>query len=96
MKRMAPITALFVDIGGVLLTDGWDHDARKRATTNFKLELAEMEDRAGHRPSASRAGRLCGQHPDVRADRRRLGDPGHSSHGLQVHLRETGFARIAE
>jgi putative hydrolase of the HAD superfamily len=45
MKKRAPITALFVDIGGVLLTDGWDHDARKRAATNFKLELAEMEDR---------------------------------------------------
>jgi putative hydrolase of the HAD superfamily len=45
MKRRAPITALFVDIGGVLLTDGWDHDARKRAATSFKLELAEMEDR---------------------------------------------------
>jgi FMN phosphatase YigB (HAD superfamily) len=45
MKSGAPITALFVDIGGVLLTDGWDHDARKRAATNFKLELAEMEDR---------------------------------------------------
>jgi putative hydrolase of the HAD superfamily len=45
MKRRAPITALFVDIGGVLLTDGWDHDARKRAATNFRLELAEMEDR---------------------------------------------------
>jgi putative hydrolase of the HAD superfamily len=36
---------LFLDIGGVLLTDGWDHHARKRAATNFKLELAEMEDR---------------------------------------------------
>jgi putative hydrolase of the HAD superfamily len=45
MKRRAFITALFVDIGGVLLTDGWDHDARERAATNFKLELAEMEDR---------------------------------------------------
>jgi putative hydrolase of the HAD superfamily len=45
MKRRVPITALFVDIGGVLLTDGWDQDARKRAATNFKLELAEMEDR---------------------------------------------------
>ena len=45
MKKRAPITALFVDIGGVLLTDGWDHDARRRAATNFKLELAEMEDR---------------------------------------------------
>ena len=39
------ITALFLDIGGVLLTNGWDHLARKRAATNFKLEWAEMEDR---------------------------------------------------
>jgi putative hydrolase of the HAD superfamily len=45
MKRSAPITALFLDIGGVLLTDGWDHHARKRAATNFRLELTEMEDR---------------------------------------------------
>jgi putative hydrolase of the HAD superfamily len=36
---------VFVDIGGVLLTDGWDHHARKRAAANFNLELAEMEDR---------------------------------------------------
>ena len=36
---------MFLDIGGVLLTDGWDHHARKRAATYFKLELAEMEDR---------------------------------------------------
>jgi putative hydrolase of the HAD superfamily len=41
----AEITTLFLDIGGVLLTDGWDHHARKRAATHFKLELAEMEDR---------------------------------------------------
>ena len=45
MKRAIPITALFLDIGGVLLTNGWDHHARKRAATHFKLELAEMEDR---------------------------------------------------
>ena len=45
MKRAIPITTLFLDIGGVLLTNGWDHHARKRAATNFKLELAEMEDR---------------------------------------------------
>jgi putative hydrolase of the HAD superfamily len=45
MKRRAPITALFLDIGGVLLTDGWDHHARKRAAAHFKLELAELEDR---------------------------------------------------
>ncbi len=45
MKRAIPITTLFLDIGGVLLSDGWDRHARKRAATNFKLELAEMEDR---------------------------------------------------
>jgi putative hydrolase of the HAD superfamily len=45
MKRAIAITTLFLDIGGVLLTDGWDHHARERAATNFKLELAEMEDR---------------------------------------------------
>jgi len=39
------ITCLFLDIGGVLLTDGWDRHARKRAVTHFKLEAAEMEDR---------------------------------------------------
>jgi len=32
-------------IGGVLLTGGWDHHARKWAATDFNLELAEMEDR---------------------------------------------------
>jgi putative hydrolase of the HAD superfamily len=45
MKRSTEITTLFLDIGGVLLTDGWDHHARKRAATRFKLKLAEMEDR---------------------------------------------------
>jgi putative hydrolase of the HAD superfamily len=45
MKRSTEITTLFLDTGGVLLTDGWDHQARERAATKFKLELADMEDR---------------------------------------------------
>lgn len=45
MRKKTGITYLFVDIGGVLLTDGWDHHARKRAATKFKLELPEMENR---------------------------------------------------
>ena len=45
MMRSTEITNLFLDIGGVLLTDGWDHHARKRAATSFRLDLAEMEDR---------------------------------------------------
>jgi putative hydrolase of the HAD superfamily len=45
MKKAVPVTTLFLDIGGVLLTDGWAHQARKRAASHFKLEWAEMEDR---------------------------------------------------
>jgi len=45
MKKKTTITHLFLDIGGVLLTDGWDHHARKRAAANFKMRLAEMNDR---------------------------------------------------
>jgi putative hydrolase of the HAD superfamily len=45
MKKTLPITCLFVDIGGVLLTNGWDHQARKRAAKIFGLDLDEMEDR---------------------------------------------------
>jgi len=45
MKRSTEIRTLFLDIGGVLLTDGWDHHARKRAVKNFKLDWAEIEAR---------------------------------------------------
>jgi len=45
MRKNAPIKALFLDIGGVLLTNGWDHHARRRAVKNFKLNWAEVEER---------------------------------------------------
>lgn len=45
MKRARPITALFLDIGGVLLTNGWDHQARELAAKSFVLDLDEMEAR---------------------------------------------------
>jgi len=45
MKRAAPVTALFIDVGEVLLTNGWDHLARRRAAKHFKLAWAEMEER---------------------------------------------------
>jgi putative hydrolase of the HAD superfamily len=45
MKKATAISCVFLDIGGVLLTDGWDHHARKRAAAQFKLEWAEVEDR---------------------------------------------------
>jgi putative hydrolase of the HAD superfamily len=45
MKRALPVTTLFLDVGGVLLTNGWDHHARRRAAKNFKLPWVEMEER---------------------------------------------------
>ncbi|MCZ2127555.1 MAG: HAD family phosphatase [Anaerolineales bacterium] len=39
------ITTLFLDIGGVLLTNGWDHNARARAASQFQLDYAEMDER---------------------------------------------------
>ena len=45
IRKATPITCLFLDIGGVVLTDGWNRDARKRAAENFELELSELEER---------------------------------------------------
>jgi len=45
MKKTNAITCLFLDIGGVLLSDGWDHNARKRGATKLNLDVPEMEDR---------------------------------------------------
>lgn len=42
---MKKITCLFLDIGNVLLTNGWGHESRFLAVDKFKLDKAEMEDR---------------------------------------------------
>jgi putative hydrolase of the HAD superfamily len=39
------ITTLFLDIGGVLLTNGWDHTMRQRAAEIFDLDYEEMNER---------------------------------------------------
>ena len=39
------ITTLFLDIGGVLLTNGWGQQSRREATAQFNLDYAEMSDR---------------------------------------------------
>jgi len=39
------ITTLFLDIGGVLLSNGWGHESRKAAADFFKLDYSEMQDR---------------------------------------------------
>lgn len=41
----APITTLFLDIGGVLLTNGWDTNSRKKAFEHFDLDAEEVEER---------------------------------------------------
>ncbi len=39
------ISTLFLDIGGVLLTNGWDHNSRKRAAEQFNLNFPEFTER---------------------------------------------------
>jgi putative hydrolase of the HAD superfamily len=45
VNNSSAITCLFVDIGGVLLTNGWDHNLRRQAATDFKLDWGELESR---------------------------------------------------
>ncbi len=40
-----PITTLFFDIGGVLLTNGWDRHARRHCIDSFELDWEEFRDR---------------------------------------------------
>lgn len=40
-----PVTTLFLDIGNVLLTNGWDHVARQQAAEAFDLDIEEMNER---------------------------------------------------
>ncbi|MGY3054780.1 putative hydrolase of the HAD superfamily [Pedobacter sp. UYEF25] len=39
------ITTLFTDIGGVLLTNGWDRNARAEAVEKFGLDKKDLEER---------------------------------------------------
>ncbi len=39
------IKTLFIDIGGVMLTNGWDRDTRAAAAEKFRLDLDEMNSR---------------------------------------------------
>ncbi|HXM16235.1 MAG TPA: HAD-IA family hydrolase [Candidatus Eremiobacteraceae bacterium] len=42
---MSKITALFWDIGGVILTNGWDRHSRRAAAEKFHLDWEEFQDR---------------------------------------------------
>jgi putative hydrolase of the HAD superfamily len=45
MKKKSVISTIFTDIGGVLLTNGWDRGSRRRAIDLFKLDPEETEER---------------------------------------------------
>lgn len=45
MIQTSPVTTLFLDIGGVLLTNGWDRHSRQRAAEEFHLDFSEMDER---------------------------------------------------
>jgi putative hydrolase of the HAD superfamily len=45
MKNEQPITSLLLDIGGVLLTNGWDRHGRQKAADRFGLNYAYMDER---------------------------------------------------
>ena len=45
MNKIIPVTTLFLDIGGVMLSNGWGHDSRRLAAEKFNLNLSELEER---------------------------------------------------
>jgi len=58
MKSPSKITTLFLDIGGVLLTDGWGLDYRSAAAKAFKLDPKELETRHHQAFDTYEAGKL--------------------------------------
>ncbi len=45
MDKLIPITTLFLDIGGVMLSNGWGHESRQAAAGYFKIDFGNMEER---------------------------------------------------
>jgi putative hydrolase of the HAD superfamily len=45
LKAQTQVTCLFLDVGGVLLSDGWDFRARQRAVRAFHLNGPSFEER---------------------------------------------------
>ena len=57
-----PISTLFCDVGGVLLTNGWDRQARAEAARVFHLAAAETDDRHHLTFAAYEEGKLSLDH----------------------------------
>jgi putative hydrolase of the HAD superfamily len=52
------ISALFFDLGGVLLSNAWDRAQRSRALQNFQLDEAEFDDRHDMLASSLERGKI--------------------------------------
>ncbi|HTS68408.1 MAG TPA: HAD family phosphatase [Terriglobia bacterium] len=59
---MLKITAVFCDVGGVLLTNGWDHGERSRLVANFGLDANDFEGRHQMVSAALDSGHLTLDH----------------------------------
>lgn len=55
---MAEISAIFWDIGGVLLNNAWDHTERRAAVEQFRLDLEDFEKKHALVISAFETGKI--------------------------------------
>ncbi len=55
---MDKINTLFLDIGNILLTNGWDTASRKLASKTFNLDYEEFAERHGYLSSLYEEGRI--------------------------------------
>jgi putative hydrolase of the HAD superfamily len=57
-KPMSNVAALFWDVGGVVLSNGWDHSARIEAVRRFSLDPVDFEERHGRAEEELETGRI--------------------------------------
>lgn len=55
---MSEITALFFDVGGVVLSNGWDRDSREAASRRFDIDESDFEKRHEEAAEAFESGRM--------------------------------------
>ncbi|WP_462265623.1 HAD-IA family hydrolase [Mucilaginibacter sp.] len=58
MKPDSLIRVLLLDIGGILLTDGWETNSRARAAAHFSLDLTELNQRHANVFDAYESGKM--------------------------------------
>jgi putative hydrolase of the HAD superfamily len=55
---MSDVTAIFWDVGGVILSNGWDRESRAAATKKFGIDWEEFQDRHELASPAFETGRI--------------------------------------